>query len=269
MNESIIDHQIGIDPHYKIWHTTDRHMIIYMYSQGGSIVCSEKSYPIEKGILCFVGAGKYHYTMPDDPGTYDRSKMFLSTQGLRNLLSLLPADSPFHKVFTPESFVYARISEVEQREVEQLFRQLADVNSDDVCFPATLYSCFLRMMSYLFHNALESTVPVGGLMHGAVAYINSHIQENLCIDDICAAVHSSKYHFCRRFKIATGLTVMEYILKTRIVLAKSMLVNTTVSVGEISESCGFSSISYFCRMFKKDTGKTPMQYRKNRDDKKT
>jgi AraC-like DNA-binding protein len=56
---------------------------------------------------------------------------------------------------------------------------------------------------------------------------------------------------------------MEYILATRIVLAKEMLQKTDLTVGEISERCGFSSISYFCRVFKQDTGRTPLGFRKS------
>ena len=86
---------------------------------------------------------------------------------------------------------------------------------------------------------------------------------DICIDDICAAINSSKYHFCRQFKKHTGLTVMEYILKTRIILAKTELIKTNLSITEISERLGFSSVSYFCRAFKAESGLTPLQYRKS------
>ena len=72
----------------------------------------------------------------------------------------------------------------------------------------------------------------------------------------------SKYHFCRRFRNAVGTTVMDYILRTRIMMAKDMLDNENMTVTEISNKCGFSSLSYFSRVFKEKTGKTPVEYRK-------
>jgi len=57
--------------------------------------------------------------------------------------------------------------------------------------------------------------------------------------------------------------VMEYILKTRIVLAKNDLLKTNLSITEISEQNGFSSVSYFCRAFKEEEKLSPLQYRKN------
>ena len=72
----------------------------------------------------------------------------------------------------------------------------------------------------------------------------------------------SKYHFCRQFKQHIGLTVMKYILRTRITLAKIDLVKTNLSVSEISEKNGFSSVSYFCRIFNETEGCSPLQFRK-------
>ena len=56
---------------------------------------------------------------------------------------------------------------------------------------------------------------------------------------------------------------MRYILKMRIGTAKNMLENTDLSIGRISEQCGFSSQSYFCRVFKEEWGITPLQYQKS------
>ena len=72
----------------------------------------------------------------------------------------------------------------------------------------------------------------------------------------------SKYHFCRVFKNNTGQTVMSYILKTRIVLARTMLKKENLTVSEVSRLCGFSSVSYFCRVFKEKTGVSPLKYKK-------
>ena len=86
-----------------------------------------------------------------------------------------------------------------------------------------------------------------------------------CMDEICREIHISKYYFCRKFKKTTGFTVMDYVLKTRIVAAKGLLSETELSISEISNRCGFGSISYFCRVFKEHTGLTPLQYRKKID----
>ena len=63
-----------------------------------------------------------------------------------------------------------------------------------------------------------------------------------------------------QFKQSTGITVMNYILKTRIISATNLLESTDLPIGEISEKCGFSSTAYFCRVFKTVTQKAAMEY---------
>ena len=48
----------------------------------------------------------------------------------------------------------------------------------------------------------------------------------------------------------------------RIIHAKNLLKNTSLSIAEISKAAGLDSKAYFCNMFKKQTGMTPNEYRK-------
>ena len=248
MDQSITLHEVGKDPHFKIWHAAEMHMFLYTYSDGGNIVCSEKVYPIRSGVLCFVGAGKYHYTMPDEPEHYERSKLFIYPEDLSKIQKALPNLKSFQK-YTEGGFVYSRIRPVDRYQ-------------NDPHSKAMLLSCCIQLMILMEQNLEENIVPESGIIHQAIAYINSNIFREIGISEVCEAVHISKYHFCRQFRQSTGLTVMEYILKTRIILAKNLLLSEKVSVSEVSRKCGFSSASYFCRVFKEDTGITPLAFRK-------
>ena len=118
-------------------------------------------------------------------------------------------------------------------------------------------------MPVLYRKA--STASVTGTIEKAIDYIGKNIALHITIDDICAVVNISRYHFCRQFKKYTGMTVMKYILKTRIVLAKKELERTMLPITEISERLGFSSVSYFSRVFKEEEHMSPFQYRKRKE----
>jgi len=262
MKKNLIFHQVGIEPYYKIWHINGEHMICYVHSGQGDMVTDEKNYPLNKGCLYFIGADKFHYSLPYDPDSYERSKLFVSKETLDKILAMLPGELLLNEVFTSSAFICAPVAPEEQREIDRLLEDIHAQAADD-CFGEPVLRClFGRLLIYLAANMTDSLSASVTAMHKVVEYINSHISENLSIDDICGAVHISKYHFCRQFKKTMGLTVMQYILKTRIVAAKSMLEDEALSVSEISDKCGFCSVSYFCRVFKEDSALTPLQYRK-------
>ena len=65
----------------------------------------------------------------------------------------------------------------------------------------------------------------------------------------------------RRFKVATGLSFIEYLQNLRIEEAKRLLESSTQSADEISAEVGYQDPSFFRRLFSQRTGMTPGRYR--------
>jgi AraC-like DNA-binding protein len=76
------------------------------------------------------------------------------------------------------------------------------------------------------------------------------------------AVGLNAVYFGRIFKRETGLRPMEWLNQRRLQLACQYLANTSKTVTEIAEACGFASSFYFSRVFKKHVGLAPVNYRK-------
>lgn len=260
MEEKIVYRQRGKDPLYKTWHASEEHLFMYIYSGTGSIVSGERLFPIKKGTLVFIAADTYHYTMPDEPEIYDRSKLTVSLERFFKIAEIFEDNAVFKNI-SNKAIVYAEIDECDRSTVDRIFSDW-DKSENESNKELILLSCFFRLLHFLNKYALKSTAAVVGTMSCAIKYINENIASDIDIKDICSAVNISKYYFCRQFKAHTGLTVMKYILKTRIALAKSELKKTNLSITEISEKYGFSSISYFCRVFKEEEHCSPLQYRK-------
>jgi len=66
----------------------------------------------------------------------------------------------------------------------------------------------------------------------------------------------------RRFKAATGTTLIEYIQNLRIEKAKTLLEAGQMPVDDISVAVSYEDASFFRRLFKRLTGLTPGQYRR-------
>jgi len=66
----------------------------------------------------------------------------------------------------------------------------------------------------------------------------------------------------RRFKAATGVTLIDYLQNLRIEQSKQLLETGAMPVEEISEQAGYSDTSFFRRLFKRRVGLTPVAYRR-------
>jgi transcriptional regulator GlxA family with amidase domain len=66
----------------------------------------------------------------------------------------------------------------------------------------------------------------------------------------------------RRFKVATGSSLIERTQDLRVEEAKRLLEAGTMPVDEISVAVGYEDASFFRRLFKRRTGLTPSQYRR-------
>lgn len=66
----------------------------------------------------------------------------------------------------------------------------------------------------------------------------------------------------RRFKSATGLSIMDYVQNLRIERAKQLLETTRMTVDEVSIACGYDNASFFRRLFRDRCGLAPADYRR-------
>ena len=92
-------------------------------------------------------------------------------------------------------------------------------------------------------------------------YINKHYEEEITLESASALLGFDQSYFCRIFKAASGSTFTEYLNFVRICRAEKLLARTGMSILEISEAVGFSSVSYFNRIFKRFRKCSPRYYR--------
>ncbi|MDD3925095.1 MAG: AraC family transcriptional regulator [bacterium] len=83
------------------------------------------------------------------------------------------------------------------------------------------------------------------------------------LDDLAAEMGSSKCHFIRQFKRATGISPWLYILRLKVDKAKELLLDPRNSVADVARIVGFSDPNYFSRVFSKTAGISPSAFRRN------
>lgn len=93
-------------------------------------------------------------------------------------------------------------------------------------------------------------------------YLDLHYAENPSIETLANLAGLSASHFMKRFRECTGASYKTYLNCHKIHLAQNMLVNTKLSVSQISEKLGFCNSNYFCNVFNKIYGNSPREFRK-------
>ena len=92
-------------------------------------------------------------------------------------------------------------------------------------------------------------------------FINRDLQANLNLADLARQAGMSPRNFSRRFKVATGDSVVVYIQKLRIEAAKKLFETSNLSAAEVTYRIGYNDERSFRRLFKKHTGLAPKNYR--------
>ena len=93
-------------------------------------------------------------------------------------------------------------------------------------------------------------------------WLKRHFTEIDAIPQVTALARIPERTLKRRFKAATGCSLVTYLQNLRVEEAKHLLETTDKPVDEISYAAGYSDASFFRRLFKRLTGLTPSHYRK-------
>ena len=95
-----------------------------------------------------------------------------------------------------------------------------------------------------------------------IRYLESHYSEDLSLDSLAASMDYNKSYLCVAFKKDTDQTILDCLNMIRIRRAAELIVYSDHSLAQVSEMCGFASVSHFNRVFLKYAGITPGQCRR-------
>lgn len=93
-------------------------------------------------------------------------------------------------------------------------------------------------------------------------HVNQRYAERLTVREAAKLVSMSPAAFMKLFKQVAGMTFVVYVTRLRLGQSRTLLLETDLSIAEISGRVGFGEQSYFDRRFKEHFGLTPLQYRK-------
>lgn len=121
---------------------------------------------------------------------------------------------------------------------------------------------FLVHVSRAYYHTPDSVkedVTENAKVNQLLLYINEHLAEDLSLEHLAERSYLSQYYLSRQFKQFTGLSLYQYIMKKRLIVARNLLRGGT-PVMDACFQCGFGDYSNFLKAFKREFGKTPRAY---------
>ena len=241
------------------YHYHTFHKVILLLAGRADYAVEGEHFHLQPGDFVLVGRGSIHRPEVAEGDFYDRVILYISPEYLQKLGS---EDLSWCFTNAQQQFRYVYHSGGNDL-IRKLLHELecaaegGGFGSDILC-----RALFAQLMV-----ALNRTVAEGQSVDAAAGdtkivavlqYLNTHLTENLGIDELAARFYISKYHLMRQFRSETGYTIHNYITEKRLLLAQQLLEKRT-PLWEVAENCGYQDYSTFSRAYKKQFGYAPSE----------
>ena len=220
---------------------------IFMFLEGDSkYVVEGKMYSLTPGDIIIIRKHEMHRVFHNTTAKYHR----------------------FVLMVYPEFFEENNCLEYEKPFLDSGIEKGNKINAEDV-YSSGLYDAIIRFKKYSGElknfntpvvksniveilylinkiTSYEKADEVNGTVNNIITYINSNYTEDISLEDIAEKFFLSKYHLCRIFKKATGLTIHKYISRKRLTRAYE-LKKEGMNLTKAATLAGFKDYSSFYR----------------------
>jgi AraC family transcriptional regulator of arabinose operon len=208
---------------------------------------------VEKGSLFwFYPGAEFHYG-PEADGYWD--EYYFTVEGVR-IQEWLD-----HWELKADKVLWVGTDDAQQNKIDRIFMLM------ESGVPTNMDRASLLLESVVYEFIFKANEqPESNRMHKMIHImddISSFLYESIDADKIAKRHHMSVSTLRRNVSEYTGYPFNEYIHRLKIAEAKNILLNTELSIKEISHTLGYTDVYYFSRLFKQYVGLAPNTYRKH------
>ena len=191
----------------------------------------------------------------------NKGELFIIRQGEVTVYSA-DRTNPWHYIwiaFTGKrAFEFIRENSVYTCPVDIMTKLLNFIESEEV----SVYG-YISLIYDLIYRLFSKKTARGDKVDDIKSYIDYHYMEELNVEKIAKNFNFERSYLFRIFKRKYGVSVKEYIMKTRMEHAMEFL-QAGHSVGTVANMVGYIDEFNFSRAFKKYTGGAPSSFKGQR-----
>jgi len=146
----------------------------------------------------------------------------------------------------------------------KLFRELIEAlaTKNDEIIEAYLIQFVNILKLYSQENKNDYSGLNFNSYHQINNYIENHIYDKLCLNELSKIANINKFGFAKKFKALTGMTPMNYVLMRKIFSSKR-LIKSNLELTEIAYQYNFTDMAHFSKTFKRFIGISPKKYQES------
>ena len=242
------------------WHSvphTHNHMELFFIVGGkGQFLIDDQLYPVDVNTLVMINPNVTH------------TEVSLNAQPLEYIV--LGIDGIELATSNTSNGQFSILNHYESMEISSclrnILREMEQKNPgyEDVC-QAYMEILIIRLMrtTALAVPAEPQTVSTNRQCAAVRRYIDLHFKESLTLEQLAEEGHMNKFYLSHAFKKEYGLSPINYMISKRIDESKYLLAETDLSMSQIAQLLGFSSLSYFSQVFHRTQDTSPKEYRQS------
>lgn len=167
----------------------------------------------------------------------------------------------------PSDQNYLQLSEEEATSLEFLLSRMVQLyktrktNSNNDRLITFYLSTFIAELSLTVKNQEFQPRQTNDIISDFMGLVHKQFKQNWTIEEYASQLNITPNHLNKSLKKETEKTTSEIIKEITILEAKVLLLQTSMTINEISMELGFNDASYFSRLFKSETNSTPSNYR--------
>lgn len=241
---------------HSVPHTHNHAELFYIVGGKGQFLIEDQLYPVNTNHLVIINPNVTH------------TEVSLNAQPLEYIV--LGIEGVELSITENSNGQFCILDHFESMDITSCLRnilremELKQPGYEDIC-QAFMEILIIRLMrSTGLSVPAEPQNTVGNRQCAAVRrYIDHHFKESITLDQLAEEAHMNKFYLSHAFKQEYGVSPINYMISRRLEESKYLLAETDLSMSQIAQLLGFSSLSYFSQVFRKTQGLSPMEYRQD------
>lgn len=239
---------------HSVPHTHNHVELFYIVGGNGQFLIEDRLYPVNTNHLVIINPNVTH------------TEVGLNAQPLEYIV--LGIEGVELSINNNSNGQFCILDHFESMDITSCLRnilremELKQPGFEDIC------QAFMEILIIRLMRSTGLSVPetpqnnVGNHQCATVRrYIDQHFKESLTLDQLAEEAHMNKFHLSHAFKREYGISPINYMISRRLEESKYLLAETDLSMSQIAQLLGFSSLSYFSQVFHRTQEITPMEYR--------